>query len=581
MYSPGSAMRSLLKYVPLVSLLLMALGALETGTVLACSGGEPLSMKGLINHSDFLVRARPVEVDDVRQNAILHVESYLAGGPGPEYLLFTQNEPVIIEYAQEGRSSGGDCIGFRQNLYQDEPFYVFLSHNFDGSYRAVAVRNPDLYFFPTPESTVEVYVEGGYNENGQPVGGDFAARGSEREVMEIEFLQIIAEQSGEFPSLPLPGSPYPLYAPMKVTTSVGTDYFLPVDGQLPIEFTEELRQEMRRRDPMWGFGFSDAGRCEGEDCAQFSPNGLDIAVQTDEDTITLIWGETVPGQASLFSSTNDTIAVWNDSELQVYRLRYPRFGYDDFRPQLLTEVALNNTDLPESDNTVGVGAWTPDGRMLAYSDAEGLWLWDVFTPDIYRRLLLSAEDGEMPYPRYFSPLGRYLAFAQGDTLGTLDIITGTLYPDGFVSPDDRLLLAFDTTAEVIDLQMCQLAPFSCQPIFLTDNIQLSSTEEIQDYFEQIKRVEWQTPYSFLSLGCDADEPMACRVFIHRNAHFGWYDRRYTEGYEYDYDSDNDSLAVVSTGSIITVDNRQQFDLSQWLDGDIVSVEWRPSLFYRE
>jgi hypothetical protein len=403
-------MKPVAKFLAFLPLLILVFGVLETSNVFACSGGQPLTIRGLINNSDFVVKAQPVDVDDVHQNGILRVESYLVGGPGPEYLLFIQNDPIMTQYILEGRSSGGDCTGFRSDLYPYNSLYLFLDRNFDGSYSVVTTLfNPYYYSFPTPESTVEVYIEGGGYEEGEVYGDDFAARDAGIEVTEIEFVQIVAEQSGVSPHLPLTASQYPLYAPLKITTSAGAEYLLPVDGQQPVQLTEEFRQETRWQEPMWSFGFSDAERCDAENCIQISPNGLDIAVQTDQDNITLTWGVTIPGQASLFSSTSDAIAVWNDSKIQVYRLRYPRLGYNELGPQLLTEVTLNYGDISDETSWLsGLGAWTPDGRILAYSDVEGLWLWDVFTVGAQRRLLLPTEDGYIPYPRYFSPMGRYL-----------------------------------------------------------------------------------------------------------------------------------------------------------------------------
>jgi hypothetical protein len=110
---------------------------------------------------------------------------------------------------------------------------------------------------------------------------------------------------------------------------------------------------------------------------------------------------------------------------------------------------------------------------------------------------------------------------------------------------------------------------------------LGPNEEIQYVFDQITQVEWTSRYTYLTLACDTDEPTACRVSIHRIANFGWYDHPFTDGYMYAYDAINDAIAVVSSDATITINNRQQFDLAEELDGDILSVEWLPSLFYRE
>jgi hypothetical protein len=53
----------------------------------------------------------------------------------------------------------------------------------------------------------------------------------------------------------------------------------------------------------------------------------------------------------------------------------------------------------------------------------------------------------------FSSLGRYVQVERGDERLTLDTISGAELPDGLVSPDDQILLAFDSQAEVSELQI--------------------------------------------------------------------------------------------------------------------------------
>jgi hypothetical protein len=73
-----------LKHSLLIVLSTILFAMTNTQEVNACSGGQPLTVAGLINNSDYVVKAQITDVDDLGQNVILHIESYLAGGSGPE-----------------------------------------------------------------------------------------------------------------------------------------------------------------------------------------------------------------------------------------------------------------------------------------------------------------------------------------------------------------------------------------------------------------------------------------------------------------------------------------------------------------
>src|SRR5882672_2619629 len=107
-------MKILLRYSFIVLLLGTVLITTNTSPVYACSGGAPLTLKGLITNSTYVVKAHVAEVDEAQQNTIVQVDSYLAGGSGPEYLLVMNNDPIFVTYILAGRSSGGDCLGLFQ-----------------------------------------------------------------------------------------------------------------------------------------------------------------------------------------------------------------------------------------------------------------------------------------------------------------------------------------------------------------------------------------------------------------------------------------------------------------------------------
>ncbi|MEP7292462.1 MAG: hypothetical protein ABI835_11800, partial [Chloroflexota bacterium] len=529
--------------------------------VYACSGGAPLTVAGLINNSDYVVKARVAELDDEAQNAILRVESYLVGGTSSEFLLLVRNPPTIMDYILAGRSTGADCRGLLSDFQPNDEMYLFLDRNVDGSYEVTTTLfNPYLYTFPDAEATVEVFLTGGY-ENGGTVYEDVANRDTGEQVTEIQFLEIIAAETNQSPVSPNMESPYPLKAPLRITTAAGTEYILPIDGNPPVELTRELLSTMER-DAFIEVMLSDAGRCETEGCRTYSPDRLNVAVQADANTIRFALGNQAAGQSTLFSSASDAVAIWNNCQLTIYSLGYPRLLQEWFAVGEVNHVSLN----PDTNcqSFADQAAWSPEGLSLAYTDAEGLWLWDIFTSEAQPRLLISANDTAV-IPRYFSPGGRYLAVTQSSRRYTLDTVSGEELPDGVISPDDRLLLSYDTAAEVSSLEICALTPYQCQPaqgmyyfIRNDDGEAVSGSDSLE-----ASQVEWRNSNSFLALACLPDNPTLCNIFQWRPIAYGWYRSLLGSGRAFAYDHSNHSLAIAADRSIEVGGRR--YDLAEMLD----------------
>ncbi|MEO8607249.1 MAG: WD40 repeat domain-containing protein [Chloroflexota bacterium] len=546
--------------------------------VLACSGGAPLTINALIKDSDYVVKAVPVELDDVQQNAILHVESYLVGRPGPEYLLFVQNSPIVSQYVLEGMTSGADCIGFAPDLIPRRSIYLFLHHRDDGSYVSAGTPvNPFVYQFDSPESTVGIFPESSSTQDQNPqVSKDYADAESGIQVTEAEFVRTIVEQNGKPSTKPIADAPYPLYAPLILVTTNGTQYELPIDGGKPFKLTSDFSIQRQKLDPLWPYGYDDAGECTDENCVQYSSDNLNIAVQTNENTIILRWGTTIAGQASLFSPV-DTIAVWNNNRLQVYSLGYPRFGGSPFRDNFIKLIGEINLGIPFEAYRKRA-AWSPDGRLLAYSDASGLWLWDVFDSN-KPRLMIPKTGGDPVIANNFSPMGRYLNISIGEQKQTLDVLTGDTFPDGVVSPDDRLLLAFGNG----ELQVCSFAPQHCasiQEIYVWVFNETGERTAIYLADQGVQKAVWENKYHILSFVCAPENLEACVVIRSKVQYLGdWWNEQIVYGSDFALDPANDVVAVVTHGKTIEIGGTT-YDLTTSIDSDIATIEWLPSLFYR-
>lgn len=439
---------------------MLAIGPVEKAY--ACSG-RPAPFDSIVEHTDYVVKATVVETDELGQNYILEAETYLAGGAGPKYLLLALNHPILIQGVLEDLYGGGDCNGLFRGLSVGESAYLFVYRREDGSYGTASgpLFNPVFYpsvsyYEDSGEKAFNIYLT---DEEGQADEG--------HSLTEAEFINLIAERTGDLPATPQPDTPYPLKAPLLLSTVAESFYLLPVDGQPPVRIESDSWLYSQYVISRYH------GSCHSLNCYSTSPNGLYNALQREENEIVISTydrGEAIlTGQGFLFSTTNTTMAVWNDPNLEIYLLRQAGDGMREFPRELVNSVSLEVRPAHIFQSFNGVAIWSADGRFLAFSDAAGLWLWDVYTPQNEPRLLLStSENGDVPVADYFSPTGRYLAFSQGDTRETLDLIFGNRYPYGVFSPNEANLVPFDPAATDNPLLMCSLTPYECKQLIGRD-----------------------------------------------------------------------------------------------------------------
>ncbi|MCU0465471.1 MAG: hypothetical protein MUF38_12995 [Anaerolineae bacterium] len=232
---------------------------------------------------------------------------------------------------------------------------------------------------------------------------------------------------------------------------------------------------------------------------------------------------------------------------------------------------LTSFTTPSDDPLIArAGAWSPNGRTFAFSTESGVWLWDALTPDARPDLLLAASD-EAIRVRHYSPLGNYLALESGTRRYHLDVASGEEYPDGVFSPDDRRLIAYDTSAE-------GMRPFTrhlMRPTFMQNSWD-------QDRLSQF---EWLTPHEYIYAGCgdpiyghdlDGFEEPWCKVIWYSNRFddLFWVDGTAFDYEAFDYEPITESLGVVVDADTIWI-NGEVIELSGLIDGDIVRVVLTP------
>jgi hypothetical protein len=384
---------------------------------------------------------------------------------------------------------------------------------------------------------------------------------------EQELTAKIAERRQQAANPPIGSTAYPLLNPILLTLENGTHALLPVDGQPPVIISDE--QYLQEYAP---------SQCFDTPCLIQSPNGLDrVRVLSWEELLTdtepVKYYFSLVGKGGVFSPTSDALAVWNEHSIEIYTLFYPSRGYTysgfPIQLQRVSFIGLNRDDASITPSI----AWSFNGRMIAYSDAAGLWLWDALIPDSKPRLLLAASEDVIPYARYFSPLGRYLAVTYGEARFNLDLVSGQQYRDGVISPDDRSLLAYDTEAQDnfrVDVEWFGVPPSVDADWFSGVDEGVSQVMWIDEINYLISR--------FSEGGCIDNECYPSGYYITQISSLNISPTGY--GKQFDYEAHTESIVGLIDDRIISI-NGVERDLTNELDEAITRVEWLPSLMYYE
>jgi hypothetical protein len=210
---------------------------------------------------------------------------------------------------------------------------------------------------------------------------------------------------------------------------------------------------------------------------------------------------------------------------------------------------------------LGSGAWSPDGRFFAFSDDRGVWLWDVFTHDAQPQALLDEALNVIA----FSPRGRFLSLRRDTDIDTetpafyLDLITKERLPGGAISPDDRVLIPFDTEPQLI---------------YLTPN----SVRQMRKITDRVRDAQWvDNRRHFVSTCRNPNDRSSCSVLADKTTGVGFamYD-----GYIFDVEPETGNLVVVNHKSqIVTFSALYRRQIDTHFPASIEHIEWLPSLLY--
>jgi hypothetical protein len=560
-------MKTTLRFFAIGILSLLVFGmATSTQPALACSGGGPSSVNERVDSSAVIVRGRVIETDDSGDNAIMQVKEYIKGR-GKEFILLSIVSSTFILNRQLRPDSGGCFYGLLSVYPYDKDIVIFLNKRFDGSYSLSKGNHTNIEFYiaDKPLFIYEDSVEGRI----------------ERSVEYNEFVTVVENITGENATLPIQNNPYPLRAPMVITTELGTKYILPIDESPPILPSDLGLYELHLEDFLKWLGKFPTN-CWTMGCQGVANDFLDRAsVISDGVGIEYVsspfsGGYTEGGRGFAFSPTNEgVVAVWAEADsgiltnrgtfdneiiIQIRRYEHPFMGF----PIILERRIEANRVYWHG------GAWSPHARFLAFSDDTGIRLWDMFAniteePRLILETPIKAIQG-------FSPMGNYLVIGDKEAGLSLHIASGDTYPAGVFSPNDRVLIPYGDTFQVIYFT----------PLHDVASIQdLDMPAELSGYTTE--KIVWLNDNTVYRLACQQiDSEKSCFVVGADISRGVYIPHPLIEAINFDYDRANAQLVILHKNSQITISTThftKQYDLSPYLDSPIASIEWLPSLFY--
>lgn len=571
-------------WLTFLALLTLTLIAAPVQTAYACSGGPPpLSINYLMQHS-LVVKATVVETDDASINAILRVDSYLNGGNGDQYLLYQRNDPVLSAvYVGHGYGTGCAYSG-AERIQLGMTSYFALERHADGSYHTVdELLFPIFPIYPLPfTETRTVYV----------LADPASAEGSGDNLTPVEvaseeaFLAVLREY-GEVNIVPPDEEQQfrPLLAPLLITTETGAQYQLPVDRREPLRLGNPVRLAAHPANAYPDL-YNSPPYCAEVGCRLSTPDYSLYAEQTDAETISMgvpygdcVGLQVLPGQAFAFSSTSESMLVWNADHLDVYLIQSRMAGGDITIAGFSGGCGMGNTpqlwpifSIPLTNGRIGEAEWSADGNVLAYADGQGLWSLDLWR-GLQSELVVS---GDRLFPLFVSATGRYIGYqtdqASSDWL-TLDTRTGETFENALVSDNERRFALLEPTypTEQRDRFTCaQPITLRCPLIFETFPNAFGWFNG-DDYFiaQTTPWPDWYSAYT----GAYGLIEGGGQIEFNR-------DRFSSEKVVLDiaYEPHQGTFALLMGEYEIRLNN-QALDLSGSLDGAITQITWLPPLFY--
>ncbi len=580
------------KSVVLAITLLLTLLA-NTPRAHACSGGP--AFDDIFEPYQAFAQVEVLQTDLYGQNAILRVHDVLSGEL-PELAMLVRNTPVFTIGIFEDVLGGGDCNALYRPFQPGQRFYTNLYRMDTGFYGGMWF----WFDFSVPETQYTTYL---YDEQ--------AATYQDVTFDEAGLYALVAQLSGQTPHPPRPAQReimeeffnndeidrrvikiggYPRRAILVLHTEAGTSYALPIDdGPLismaalpphenprqPLSYEESVALDRPYRIRAGG-ALPSTAACSHPRC-QLSPDGL-FSLYIEDDKIYMSENTKVlSGQAAAFSPTGGLLARVDGRSVIVTSLGY------------FANEARSMKDILTLTDRVGLKpdlVWSSDGRRLAFVDDAGLWVIDMPYGAVSANVqpVLVSDDAALT-PIEFSPLGSAIRVTDGSTRYLLTVSTGQKQRDGYLSPDERLII-FRDERKIIQACGTLAGVATCEEVrffWYEDGDKIVRQAELLG-------VWWRTPHYAYVWACHAADASRCAVqsFGGNSGSWilgdgSWYLNQSQDSsiVSFDYSADADHSAWVTDDGTLFIDGiPHPIDQLSGLEAKLVGVEWMPSVWHR-
>jgi hypothetical protein len=557
----------------IISLLGMIFSPLAHQSVYACGGGnlERMTLAQNIEAADVVVKGTIVETGGSNENSVLQVERYLMG-EGISQLLLYRISPLY----QALRSRDYDVGCYYPLSNNPRPSiglsgYFILTRLETGAYRYALSEGPS---YISLESYSDVHDEleeairtyGQFNEDGTP------------------------QRSG-----------LSITAPVLITTSTGSQYMIPIDGGEPVSYeNNEILYDWYAHDIQ--SLFTPIPTCIDVGCKLSVPSGTFYGEIIEEGQLAFDYPSSpfyvedyvpieIEGSAFSFSPSGNILLVWNKIrpyQSDTYRLTLYQisiqpcqcnYGYGVPSLHRMTDITLTSSrtvDFPPAWEFI---RWSADGSTFIYSDVEGLWLMDIFRRTAPERVVLSSGGGFI-YPRFVSHSGRYFGYSFNDDRQnwiTVDRLYRETYINAFPSPNEHYMSYFPDRSRpreefsILPLtdDGCAYLPCSLYGLGLDNSFIWIEQEEI-------------TYYIYIS--CYSLDGCSVRTIPFGHQPYAGYrmtPRINNQITHLVYDP-YQNVVIYSEGNYslhIEGVYRATYDFEGKIDGQIVHIQWMPSLLY--
>lgn len=555
--------------------LILSWALLSTGTpAFACGGFYPTSIEYAATFEAF-VGAEVVAVDDVGINAILKVDRYLRGS-GDEYIVIMRHPPALQHSAARRYDFGCLYSGRSGPHWRKGDFGYFpLAPNANGTYRDLANLGTSAHYVPE-----DGYVDF-FSDNEDEYGGNATLPVDEFESL---VLRLSGRRQAERPR----SSPYPLMRFLHVSTESGERYRLNPDRSVtwldpaiyPTAISSDGSHTMFQLDN-GELGFQYLALLK----KPFSPwlNALGSAAPaggralSDGRYSSDGWLHPKPGLFGTFSPDSNFVAVQEESRLVIYlfySVSIPDAAVGNGYRMAMKEIASYGVDWLSLDGRAPL-AWSADSSAIAYQDAQGIWLHDIFERSEASLILPNDSDRKL---LDISAHGRYLRYGSPASWTLQDVKTGETWKNTLISPDESRLVHIHVEQDLRRFGVEEQRKICGVPL-LDCPLVLRSAELIDVFWHDpgfvglaastyVESYPWNLSLENLCCCCDG------RLRGSRLPSISAF------AYDHSYRQVAFSYANTRIGlSLSKYDDFDSIDLSEHLDSPIVELEWGQPIFY--